>query len=171
MIARALRPFAAATDRTRRDVVPRPARLYNVPALARILWSFTRDTDWMPQVRHRGMDVLLLVRLVLRGSVRLICDDDGPCAFIAREGDLIHALYVHARARRRGHGRALLSEAKATRTLLALWTPVESNTARRFYAAEGFSTAAYGDGSGNDEALPEVLMIWQKPQVHRQDTA
>lgn len=148
-----------------------PARLRDVPALARVLWSFTRATEWMLQVRRPSMDLALMARLVLRGSVRLIRDDAGPCAFIAREGELVLALYVDARARRCGHGHALLAEAKRQSDSLGLWTPQESHSARHFYAAEGFSTAAYGDGSSNDEALPDVFMIWHTPQTRRQDPA
>lgn len=140
-----------------------PARLRDLPALAQVLWSFTRSTDWMPPARGRALDLALLTRLVLRRRIRLIRDDRGPVAFIARDHDRILALYVHARARRHGLGQALLREAKEKTPFLALWTPVASNVSRRFYAAEGFSTAGFGDGSGNDESLPEVLMIWHAP--------
>lgn len=166
MIARAL---CAAPSAPQGHAI-RPARLRDVPALARVLWSFTRTTDWLPQVRRPSVDLALMARLVWRGSVRLIRDEAGPCAFIAREGEVIHALYVHTRARRCGHGRSLLRDAKAHSATLALWTPLVDNSARRFYAAEGFSTAAFGDGSGNDEALPEVLMIWPPSPTRRQDT-
>ncbi|MBT9383129.1 GNAT family N-acetyltransferase [Pseudooceanicola sp. CBS1P-1] len=146
-----------------------PARPRDIPGLARVLWSFTRTTPWMPRARSRAQDLALLGRLVLRGTVRLIRDEAGPCAFIAREGGQVLALYVHARARRRGLGRVLMRDAQTRADWLALWTPAASHEARRFYAAHGFATAGYGDGSGNDESLPEVLMVWQssRPAAER----
>ncbi len=141
----------------------RTARLTDTFGLARVLWDHTRGPEGLPNVRSRRQDLLLLARLVRRGAVRLIADSRGPCAFIARNRDEIHALYVHSRARRLGLGRALLRDAKQARLRLALWTPTGAAIARHFYAGEGFRPMGYGDGAGNDEALPEVFLLWEAP--------
>nr|WP_254871606.1 GNAT family N-acetyltransferase [Pseudooceanicola sp. HF7] len=105
----------------------------------------------------------LIARLIKRGAVRLIRDAKGPCAFIARDDTVIQALYVHSRARRHGHGRRLLRDAKARAPSLSLWTYEAAHIARHFYACEGFTPAAWGDGRGNDEHLPELLLLWTAP--------
>ncbi|MGI3166143.1 GNAT family N-acetyltransferase [Pseudooceanicola sp. 200-1SW] len=135
------------------------ARLRDVPGLARVLWSHTRAPGH-PRARTALADLRLLARLVRRDTVWLIRDSRGPAAFLAQREQQIHALYVHARARRAGMGRALLHRAKASQAALSIWTAQDNHAARRFYAAEGFVTMGYSDGRGNDEALPEVLMIW-----------
>lgn len=145
------------------------ARLRDVPALARILWTHTRAPGH-PRARSPLSDLRLLAMLVRRDEVRLIRDARGPAAFLARRDQAIHALYVHARARRTGLGRTLLAEAKRACPALSIWTPQDNHAARRFYAAEGFQTMGYSDGSHNDETLPEVLMIWSAAP-HRPDPA
>lgn len=135
------------------------ARLRDVPGLARVLWSHTRAPGH-PRARSPLADLRLLARLVRRDTVWLVRDRRGPAAFLAQRDQQIQALYVHARARRAGLGRALLRRAKDAQAALSIWTPQNNHAARRFYAAEGFVTMGYSDGQGNDEALPEVLMIW-----------
>ncbi|QPM90157.1 GNAT family N-acetyltransferase [Pseudooceanicola algae] len=134
-------------------------------AVARVLWDYTKTEGWLPARRSPAQDLLLLARLIRRGAVRAIRDAEGICAFIAREDSRIQALYVHSRARRRGLGRQLLRDAKSASPELALWAYQASNAARGFYAAEGFAPAAWGDGRGNDEDLPEVLMLWRRPHA------
>lgn len=140
---------------------PAPARLWHVPRLAGILWAFGRSAPWLPQVRARRTDLRLMTQVTRRGWVRLLRDRRGPAAFIARDGARIHALYVHPRARRRGLGRALLAEAKAEAARLELWVAEANDSARAFYAAQGFAEARRGFGEGNDERLPDILMVWQ----------
>ena len=138
----------------------RPARLWHVPKLARILWSFTRRTPWLPTVRTKGDDLRMMTRITRRGWVRLVRDHKGPAAFIARDGQMIHALYVHPRARRSGLGRRLIDEAKAGSDRLEIWTLQANRDARAFYAAQGFSEAGRSDGRSNDEYLPDIRMVW-----------
>ncbi|MWB79539.1 GNAT family N-acetyltransferase [Pseudooceanicola sp. 216_PA32_1] len=145
----------------------RRARLWHVPRLARILWSFTRTTPWLPRVRTKGDDLKMMTRITRQGWVRLARDAKGPAAFIARDGQVIHALYVHPRARRQGLGRRLLDDAKARADRLELWTLQANREARAFYAAQGFAEAGRSDGRGNDEYLPDIRMVW----LRRGDTA
>lgn len=141
---------------------PRRARVWHTPALTRVLWSFTRATPWLPQVRSRRTDLRVMHRIVRDGWVRHIRDRRGVVAFIARQGEVIHALYVHPRARRRGLGGRLLEEAKRESDRLILWTLEANAAARAFYTAQGFTEAGRGMGEGNDEALPDIKMVWTK---------
>lgn len=142
-------------------MTPEPARLWHVPHLANILWRFTHTAPWLPRVRTRHTDLRLMSRVTGRGWVRMLRDRRGPAGFIARDGAHIHALYVHPRARRLGLGRALLMDAKSREPRLELWVAELNREARDFYAAEGFIVAAHGGGAGNDENLPDILMVWR----------
>jgi ribosomal protein S18 acetylase RimI-like enzyme len=137
------------------------AHIWQVPRLAAILWAFTRETPWLPRVRSRGADLRVLVTVVRRGWVRVARVRGRIAGFMVREGSRIHALYVCPRARGQGVGRALLTEAKAAGAL-DLWVLVANAPARAFYRAEGFAEESYARGGGNDEGLPDILMIWRE---------
>ena len=87
----------------------------------------------------------------------------GPQGFLARDGEMIHALYLRPKARRRGFGKALLDQAKAETPRLTLWAFQANAQARRFYAREGFAEVEETDGAGNDEKLPDVRLTWERP--------
>lgn len=145
-----------------------PARLWHLPRLAAILWHFTRTTPWLPIVRTRIDDLRVLAGIIRRGWVHLVRDAGLPVGFIARDGTRIHALYIHPCAQGRGFGGMLLNQAKTQSDQLELWVVEHNLPAREFYAAQGFAEVAPGYGSGNDEKLPDILMVWtakQKGQI------
>lgn len=144
-------------------MTPVPAHIGQVPWLVSILWSFTRATPWLPKARSRVTDLQLMARVTCRGWVRVIRDHRGPAGFIVQDGMRIHALFVHPRARGQGMGRALLDDAKSRTGRLELWVLQANGTARKFYALQGFYEAARSPGHGNDENLPDILMVWQAP--------
>lgn len=138
----------------------RPARLWQAPCLLRILWAHEAA-----QGRPRRTDTALMVRLIRQGAVRVIAEARGPVGlpvgFIARQGAIVLALYVHPRGQGRGHGSALLTDAKDHQPQLELWTLQDNVAARRFYAAHGFVEVARGVGLGNDNGLPDIHLAWQ----------
>ncbi len=55
----------------------------------------------------------------------------------------------------------LLTEAKRAAGRLDLWVIQRNRGARRFYARSGFAEKArVPQGGGNDENLPDILMVW-----------
>lgn len=138
-----------------------PARLWHLPRIAAILWAFTRGTAWVPCVRSPVDDLLALAWVTARGWARILRDRAGVAGFIIRDGTRVHALYVAADRRGQGIGRALLTEAKTRAGMLDLRVLAGNNPARAFYLAQGFHEVARGQGSGNDEGLPDILMIWK----------
>ena len=132
----------------------------HVPRLLSILWAFTRATPWLPQVRSRLTDLYMMCLVIRRGWVRIAFHGGLPVGFIAREGCRIHALYVHPKARGRGVGRALLRDAKADTGHLDLYVLQRNRAAWAFYAHEGFAEAGRSVGTGNDEKMPDIRMIW-----------
>lgn len=141
-------------------MTPMQARLRDVPQLSRVMWRFTRATPWLPRSRTCLTDLRLMAKVTQRGWVRLIRDGQGHAGFIARDGARIHALYVHPRAQGRGVGQKLLDEAKAQVPQLELWVLQANTNARRFYARQGFTEQTLSQGGGNDENLPDILMVW-----------
>lgn len=138
-------------------MIPARATLWHMPRLLAVLWAFTRGTAWLPRTRPRWVDAYLMGRIIRRGWVRHVAG----AAFIARDGARIHALYVHPVRRGQGLGRALLDDAKSGCTRLELWVLARNTAARRFYAAQGFEEVLCGRGMGNDENLPDILMVWE----------
>ncbi|MFD0860043.1 GNAT family N-acetyltransferase [Roseovarius aquimarinus] len=147
--------------------VPLRARLWHVPQMTAILRGFERRSDWLPRVRPYRTDLRVMMRITRAGWVRALHDARGPAAFIARDGAQVHALYVHPRAQGLGLGRALLDDAKHAAPRLELWVAEANADARAFYAAQGFVEARQGDGSGNDEGIPELQMLWQDERCAR----
>lgn len=139
-------------------MTPAPARFWHIPRLLVILWAFTRHTDWLPCTRPAWVDIRLMARIIARGWVRHL----RGAGFIARDGERIHALYVHPDARGRGVGGVLLEQAKTACDRLELWVLAQNTPARAFYAARGFEEVLCSRGMGNDENLPDILMVWQK---------
>ncbi|WP_235851785.1 GNAT family N-acetyltransferase [Litorivita pollutaquae] len=147
---------------------PAAARITDVMAIARILWAFQKEADWLPRVRRPWTELRVLAWAVLHDRVRVVRRVDAVSAdakveaFIMRRGDTVHALYTAASARRAGFGRMLVNEAKTEVENLRLWVAQDNAEARRFYAAMGFREVARSDGRGNDEGLPDILLIWSR---------
>ncbi len=83
----------------------------------------------------------------------------GMCAFSQTEtvGWIDH-LYLKPERVHNGIGSALLAEALKHLTLpVRLYTFQENELARRFYEQRGFVAIAWGDGSENEEGVPDVL--------------
>lgn len=140
----------------------RPARPTEAAALARILTDWARDTPWMPKLHTPNEDAGFLYRLIRDKEVTVVASAWRVQGFMARDGAVIHALYLRRRARRRGWGRALLDLAKSRSDRLELWCFQANAPARGFYAAQGFTEAERTDGRGNDEALPDVRLEWER---------
>ena len=82
--------------------------------------------------------------------------------FLALDGPLITNLYLRPDHRSRGIGSALLEEAKRQRPDgLELWVFEPNRGAIRFYERHGFITERQSDGRGNEEKVPDRLMIWR----------
>ena len=137
---------------------PRKARLWHLPRLARILWAAE------PRARKRecATDLTALARLIRRGAILHIPGRTGPKGFLALEGQRIHALYIHPRARRQGLASRLMAEAQSRTHRLDLYTAQSNTPARAFYAAHGFHAAEFTLGEGNDDGQPDLRLVWTR---------
>ncbi len=141
----------------------RPATSADAPTLARTLGDWVRETGWMPVLHTREEDLGFLRHLIDTTEVTL-AEDAEPLGFLSLDGADVRALYLAPAARGRGIGRALLDRAKAGRDHLELWTFEANAPAIAFYEREGFRVAERTDGSGNDERLPDLRLIWEGPR-------
>jgi GNAT superfamily N-acetyltransferase len=82
-------------------------------------------------------------------------------ALMALSDATVEQLYVVPDWIGKGVGRRLITLAKERRPDgLELYCFAVNAVARRFYERNGFSPAAFGDGSGNEEGQPDVLYRW-----------
>ena len=91
-----------------------------------------------------------------------VAEEDGRVVGLAAVGDRkLGHIYVHPDYQNRGIGSQLLDQVKA---LLpdgfTLWTFPNNEGACRFYERHGLQVSARGDGSGNEEGLPDVQYEW-----------
>ncbi|WP_171173511.1 GNAT family N-acetyltransferase [Ruegeria sp. HKCCD8929] len=144
------------------NVLLRPARSLDAGATGEILYAFTRDNDWMPKLYSRAETIAFCGTMIDRGWVTVAENGTGVAGFLARDGEHVCALYLAGPAQGRGIGKRLLDEAKAGRDLLRLHTFAANTGARRFYLREGFREVARGDGTSNEENLPDIAYVWRK---------
>lgn len=82
--------------------------------------------------------------------------------FAAVNGDELAHLYVEPSSWRQGVGGLLLAEAKRLSPVrLTLHAFADNAAARAFYEKHGFEAVAFGNGSGNEEGLPDVRYEWR----------
>ncbi|MWD27986.1 GNAT family N-acetyltransferase [Aquicoccus sp. SCR17] len=142
---------------TLRDATPLDAG-----AVGGILSEVVDVTPWLPRVRSRAEDLAHAGTLIDAGWITLAEVAGQVRGFIARDGEEVHGLYLAPEATGRGFGRALLDDAKACRARLLLWVHAANAGAQRFYLREGFREAGRGDGTENDEGLPEIRFVWEE---------
>jgi GNAT superfamily N-acetyltransferase len=82
------------------------------------------------------------------------------CHIAFREGWIVQ-FYVLPQRQRRGAGGALLQIAKASWSVLSLWTFQRNAAARLFYEKRGFVAVEETDGGRNEEREPDVLYRWR----------
>lgn len=145
-------------------VTLRAAVAEDAPAVANTMIEARRVLMPFAPSAHSDADVRQWVqdRLLPGNNATVAVEDNavvGVLAVSQHEGLVwIDQLYVHPAKVARGIGAALLDDA-----LERLPRPVQlfcfqANTrARGFYERRGFCALSFGDGSGNEERVPDVL--------------
>lgn len=139
----------------------RPARSTDAGKTGDILHRFQEETPWMPKLHTGAETIAFCGSMIDRGWVTVAEEDGRICGFIARDGTEICSLYVAPEAQGRGVGKALLEDAKASRTPLTLWAFQANEGAQRFYLREGFAETDRSDGARNEEGLPDIAYTWR----------
>lgn len=140
----------------------RPATADDSDDVCDILYTFLDETPWMPRMHSRRQTRKFCHSMIARGWVTLAEVDSKPRAFISREDQFIHALYVLRGSYGQGIGHRLLRDAQMQHLALELWTFQFNTGAQRFYLREGFVEMERTDGQGNDEKLPDIRYRWER---------
>ena len=92
-----------------------------------------------------------------------VAEDEGRVVGFAALGEsTLGHIYVHPDFQGRGLGTALLDKTKELRPAgFTLWTFPANEGACRFYERHGLHPIEYGDGSGNEEGVPDVRYEWR----------
>lgn len=140
----------------RAKVTLRPAVDADAAAIARTMRASLNTFAWMP-VLHTPEEDLFFVRDILlpKQHVTVAVAGERIVGFIAVNGDWVDQLYLDPAWTAQGIGRRLLSQATVSMPLC-----FQANTgARRFHERHGFRAEALGDGSNNEEGLPDILYV------------
>lgn len=143
----------------------RLARSTDAGAMGNILFRFQQETDWLPKL-YTGAEFIAFAGAMIDSGWVTVAEIDGRVqGFIGRDGEEICALYIAPEVNQRGVGRRLLNDAKQQSNRLWLKSFEANEWAQRFYARQGFVEQSRGDGSGNDENLPDITYVWVKEAV------
>lgn len=124
--------------------------------------DFARQTIWLPRIHTAAEDIAHADAMIVRGWVTVAEHAGRIAGFIACKGGELDALYVADDARGQGIGSALIGGLKNRHKALTCWTFQANTPAISFYRHHGFAETARGDGSANDEGLPDLTLHWQR---------
>ena len=142
------------------EVALRPATGSDAASIARILRAALSSFDWMPVMHTPAEDLAFIRDLVLPGQQVTIAEAGKEIVgFIAVSGDWVEQLYLDPAWTGRGIGSRLLMQATAALPVVKLHCFQSNTGARRFYERHGFRPEALGDGTTNEEGLPDILYV------------
>lgn len=114
----------------------------------------------MPKLYSEVETIAFCGAMIDRGWVTVAEAEGRIIGFLARDGEEICALYLSREVSGQGVGTRLLDHAKSCSRRLSLRALQANASALRFYRREGFVEVGRGDGTGNDEGLPDVAFLW-----------
>jgi GNAT superfamily N-acetyltransferase len=150
--------------------VIRRATEHDVDAIVGVHERIVATMTYLPVVHtHEEHLAWFGARLVDREG--WVWDDEGVRGYmLLADHELMH-LFLDVGWTGHGIGATLLDHAKSLRPEgFTLWTFQQNEGARRFYERHGLRAIEFGDGSGNDERLPDVKYEWQ-PRARRESPA
>lgn len=142
------------------EIVLRKARSTDAGSVGSILSDFIDETPWMPRIHTRAEDLSFAGDMIERGWVTVAEIGTRVAGFLSLNENILHSLYVNGADRGQGVGQALLCNTQANTTDLVLWTFQANVRAQKFYKRHGFAEVERGDGSSNDEGLPDIKFVW-----------
>jgi ribosomal protein S18 acetylase RimI-like enzyme len=125
--------------------------------------SFETLLTFLPNLHTHDEHRHFITEIVPLDHEIWVAEDEGRVVGVAAIGDsTLGHIYVHPAFQSRGLGTALLDKTKELRLGgFTLWTFPANEQACRFYERHGLRPIEYGDGSGNEEGLPDVRYEWR----------
>jgi len=141
--------------------VIRRATQEDVEAIARLFDRTLSTMTYLPVV-HSFEENVGWFGARVAGDEAWVWDQGGVRGYmLLGEDELLH-LYLDVGWTSRGIGTQLLDLAKERRPDgFTLWTFQQNEGARRFYERHGLHAIELGDGSGNEERVPDVKYEWR----------
>ncbi len=131
------------------------------------LHEWIYENPWFPNHAPESASEQSMRNRIKNDTVYVSKNRKDTNGFIAFSKGYLDCLYIIPEARNHGLGRQLLARAKADNPEgLSLWVLEKNQSAVRFYAREGFKETARGDGSDNEENMPDIRMEWQPKEAH-----
>ena len=145
------------------EVSLRPAIASDATAIAKLLRASLNTLAWMP-VLHTPEEDLFFIRDILlpNQQVTVAVAGERIVGFIAVNGEWVDQLYLDPAWTGQGIGARLLAQATAGMPSIKLHCFQANSGARRFYERHGFRAETFGDGSTNEEGLPDILYVLRR---------
>ncbi|TPN90485.1 GNAT family N-acetyltransferase [Mesorhizobium sp. B1-1-5] len=142
------------------DILLRPAIASDAPAIATMMRASLDAFDWMPLLHTPEEDLFFIRDILLPNQQVTVAEADRRIVgFIAVNENWVEQLYLDPAWTGQGIGSRLLAQATAGMPLVKLHCFQANTGARRFYERHGFRAEAFGDGSANEEGLPDILYV------------
>jgi GNAT superfamily N-acetyltransferase len=145
----------------------RRARPEDTEAIAEtFVASLDTLSTFLPNIHTHAEHRRFVTEVVPRDHELWVAEHDGRVVAFAAVGEsTLGHMYVHPDFNSRGLGTALLEKTKELRPSgFTLWTFPANERACRFYEHHGLRAIEYGDGSGNEERVPDVRYEWLPPR-------
>ncbi|MET2830093.1 GNAT family N-acetyltransferase [Mesorhizobium shangrilense] len=141
-------------------VLLRPAIGSDAAAIAKIMRAALGSFDWMPVIHTPAEDLAFIRDIVLpRQQVTVAQTGEKIVGFIAVSGEWVEQLYLDPAWTGQGIGSRLLKDATASLPVVKLHCFQSNTDAQRFYERHGFRAESFGDGTKNEEGLPDILYV------------
>ncbi|MBZ9823241.1 GNAT family N-acetyltransferase [Mesorhizobium sp. CA4] len=145
------------------EILLRPAIGSDAAAIAITMRASLNTLSWMPLLHTPEKDLFFIRDILLPNQQVTVADAGGRIVgFIAIGGEWVEQLYLDPAWTGRGIGSRLLAQAIAGMSLVKLHCFQANTGARRFYERHGFRAEAFGDGSANEEGLPDILYVLRR---------
>ena len=142
------------------EVALRPAIGSDVASIAKIMRAALGSFDWMPVIHTPAQDLAFIRDIVLaRQRVTVAEAGRDVVGFIAVSGEWVEQLYLDPAWTEQGIGSRLLVDATGSMPIVKLHCFQANTDAQRFYQRHGFSAESFGDGTTNEEGLPDILYV------------
>ncbi|MER9463978.1 MULTISPECIES: GNAT family N-acetyltransferase [unclassified Mesorhizobium] len=141
-------------------IVLRPATALDAATIAIVMRAALGSFSWMPVIHTPDEDIAFIREIVLsRQQVTVAETGTGIVGFIALSGDWVEQLNLEPAWTGQGIGSRLLVQATAALRIVKLHCFQANTGARRFYERHDFRPEAFGDGTTNEEGLPDILYV------------